>query len=327
VHEQAAIRARAWVRWLGFQAVFFGTIALLSAATESLWHPLKCEAALAFLFEFCGLFAAAISVGGLWLGPWRKRWLENRFMAERLRQWHFQLLIRKGNEIEILLSHSTPQAQETFRSQRKIWLDEFLHDHMGKVGSRMDALVNDPDFSCDWLLSAATGFPRDSKILDRVFAAYRRLRLDHQYDHATHMLAESTGRPFWQFLRWPLLLQESAFRGGESFCFIAALLCSVGIIVDRSFQIVPGAISGLVTAALVFAILGIALRTIRDGLGIIRDIERYRDYRGKVRRTLLAFEETDDQHKKLCLMEEFELVVTDELRGFLRTHRDAAFVL
>ena len=80
-------------------------------------------------------------------------------------------------------------------------------------------------------------------------------------------------------------------------------------------------------ATLALAIFGVALRTIQDGLGIAKDIERYRDYRGKVRRSLLYFEETTDQHRKLQLMEEMEIAIVDELKGFLRTHRDAAFIL
>src|ERR1017187_9454082 len=54
-YEQMANKARTWVRWLGLLAVAFGTIALLSAAIEPLWHQLKCEKLLTIIFEFCGL--------------------------------------------------------------------------------------------------------------------------------------------------------------------------------------------------------------------------------------------------------------------------------
>lgn len=326
-YEKEANKARAWVRWLGFLAVAFGTIALLSAATEPLWHHWKCEEVLTIVFEFCGLGAASIAGGSLWLGPWRKRWLESRFMTERLRQWHFQLLVRKGGEIEALLGQPSSKALETFKAERKKWFDDFLHDFVGKLDSRMDSLANDPDFSSDWLLQPAASFSNNSQALNHVFEVYRRLRFDHQYDYATHKLSESTDRPLWQFLKWPLLRQESAIRGWGSFCFIAALLCSIGVIVNRYFEIKPGLAPYLGGATLALAIVGIALRTIQDGLGITKDIERYRDYRGKVRRSRLCFEETTDQHKKLRLMEEMELAVVDELRGFLRTHRNAAFAL
>jgi hypothetical protein len=326
-YEQTANRARAWVRWLGLLAVASGTIALLSAATEPLWHYLEYEKVLTIIFELCGLLAAIVAGGSLWLGPWRKRWLESRFMTERLRQWHFQLLIRKGSEIEALLGQPTPKSLETFKAQRKKWFDDFLHDFVGKLDSRMDSLANDPDFSSDWLHQPPTHFSNNCHTLAHVFEVYRRLRFDHQYDYATHKLSESTDRPLWQFLKWPLLRQESAIRGWVSFCFIAALLCSVGVIVNRYFEINPSIAPYLGGTTLAIAIVGVALRTIQEGLGITKDIERYRDYRGKVRRSLLYFDETTDQHKKLRLMEEMELAAVDELRGFLRTHRNAAFVL
>jgi hypothetical protein len=326
-YEKAANKARAWVRWLGFLAVTSGMIALLSAATEPLWHHLKYEEALTVVFELCGLLAAAVAGGSLWLGPWRKRWLESRFMTERLRQWHFQLLVRKGSEIEALLGQPTPKSLETFKAERKKLFDGFLHDFVRKLDSRMDTLANDPDFAGDWLHQPPTNFSNNSRALGHVFEVYRRLRFNHQYDYATHKLSESTDRPIWQFLKWPLLRQESAIRGWGSFCFIAALLCSIVVIVNRYFEIKPSIAPYLGGATLSLAIVGIALRTIQDGLGITKDIERYRDYRGKVRRSLLCFEESIDQHKKLRLMEEMELAVVDELRGFLRTHRNAAFVL
>jgi hypothetical protein len=75
------------------------------------------------------------------------------------------------------------------------------------------------------------------------------------------------------------------------------------------------------------AVLGIAFRTVQEGLAISKDIERYRDYRGKVRRLFLCFEETQDRSKKLRLMEELELSAVDELRGFLRAHRESGFAL
>ena len=117
-YEQIANKAHLWVHWLGLLAVIFATIALLSAATEPLWAHTRWHDIITIAFEFCGLFAAIVAGGSLWLGPWRKRWLESRFMAERLRQWHFQLMLRKGAEIEALLTQSSPQAAETFKKQR-----------------------------------------------------------------------------------------------------------------------------------------------------------------------------------------------------------------
>ena len=327
-YEQMANKARTWVRWLGLLAVAFGTIALLSAAIEPLWHQLKCEKLLTIIFEFCGLGATAVTGGSLLLGPWRNRWMESRFMTERLRQWQFQLLVRKGGEIEALLGNPNAKALEAFKVQRKKWFDDFLHDFEGKIDSRMDSLAKDPDFSNDWLLQPATDFSNHSPALTHVFEVYRRLRFMHQYDYATHKLSESTDRSFLKFLKWPMLRQESAIQGVVSFCFISTLLCSVIVIFNSYFEFIKPSVAPFVgCAVLVLAIIGIAFHTIQDGLGISKDIERYRDYRGKVRRLLSLFEASTDQQKKLRLMEEMEIAIVDELKGFLRTHRNAAFSL
>ncbi len=326
-YEKVANGARAKVRLLGLLAVAFGTISLLSAVTEPFWHRMKSEAILTIVFELCGMLAAVIAGGSLWLGPWRKQWLESRFMTERLRQWHFQFLIRKGLEIDPIFFHPDTKTLQTFKAIRKKCFDEFLHDYEGKLDSRMESLVNDPDFSSDWLHRTQTPFSANSIAIGHIYEIYRRLRFNQQYDYVTYKLSESTDRPLWQFLKWPLLRQETAIRGCVSFCFIAALLCSVIVIVNRYFEIESSWGFYLGSATLGIAIVGISLRTIQDGLGITKDIERYRDYRGKVRRSLLLFEATNDQQEKLEIMEDMEIAVVDELRGFLRTHQNAVFAL
>jgi hypothetical protein len=324
--ESQANKARFWVRILGLVAVLCTTVALLSAATESLWRDYPFGDVLAIVFEFCGLGAALVAGGSLWLGPWRQNWLEARFMTERIRQWHFQSLIRRGSEIEASLA-STPTAIHEFRAQRKKWFDAFIHEHEGHVNSKMDSLASDPDFANDWLHRPATPFEKNSRAARLIFEAYRQLRFDHQYDYGTHKLSEARDLAFWQFLKWPLLRQESAFSSATSFCFVGALLLSISIIGNRFFHFQPALDPYIGSGALIVAILGIAFRTVQDGLGVSADIERYRDYRGKIRRFILSFDETTDEHRRLRLMEEMELAVVDELRGFLRTHRAASFIL
>jgi hypothetical protein len=325
-YDEVANKAHGWVHRLGFVAVSLITCALLSAATEPFWHDLAMGKVLAIALELFGLFAALIAGGSLWLGPWRKRWLESRFMTERLRQWHFQLLVRKGSEIERAVGQSTPKAWQDFTNQRKTWFEAFLREYEGKLDSRMDSLANDPQFSCDWLHRSSAKSVAHSPAFEDLTEAYRRLRLDHQYDYVAYKLSASTDRPFWLFLKHPLLRQQSAIRDVVSFCFGTALLCSIGIIVNRYFSIKPSANAYLASATVVMTIIGVAVRTIQEGLGIDRDIERYRDYRSKVGRILLRYEE-GNQATKRQLMEEMELAVVDELRGFLRAHKDNAFAL
>ena len=328
VFEAAANKARGIVRLLGVMSVACGAVALLSTAAEPFLHGIAGRKLWSTAVELLLIAAAVASGMGLLLGPWRKRWLEARFMTERLRQWHFQLLVRKGAEIEEAFGQPSPEKIENFQERRKQWLNEFLHEHLGKLDSHVTTLASDPDDSSgDWLLSPKTGYAEASQILPDICEAYRRLRIKHQFDYVTHKLSEDRDRPHWQFLNWPVLRQEAAIRSVVSFCFYAALLCSIAVIANQWLGFRPGYAPHLGSMALIIAIVGIAFRTVQDGLGISRDIERYRDYRGRTRRLRVAFESEPKLHERLKIMEELELESVNEMRGFLRTHREAVFVL
>jgi hypothetical protein len=101
-YEKDANDARKRVRALGFTAVLSVAISLIAIATKPILRP---EAEwthwVGALMELAGLIATIIAVSGLWLGDWKRQWLESRLMTERLRQWHFQLLIRRGKALEL----------------------------------------------------------------------------------------------------------------------------------------------------------------------------------------------------------------------------------
>jgi hypothetical protein len=327
-YETTANKARGYVHILGLLAVVCATVALMSIAVGPFFHGMVHEKMLSTLFELLLMIAAVIAGMSLLVGPWRKRWLEARFMTERLRQWHFQGPVRRGGEVEASCDHANPKAIQTFQEQRRRWFADFLQEHVGKEDSRLALLANDPDdFSSDWLLDSKTEYSAASETLHRVCEAYYRLRVKHQLDYATHKLAEDRDKPHWRFLSWPILRQESSLHSVVSFCFYAALICSIAMIINQWTGFRPHYASHLGSIALMVAIVGVAFRTIQDGLGISKDIERYRDYRGKVRRLRQAFETAPNPSQRLKIMEELELETVNELRGFLRTHRDAAFVL
>lgn len=79
-------------------------------------------------------------------------------------------------------------------------------------------------------------------------------------------------------------------------------------------------------AAIAVALIGAALRTIQEGLAPDEEIERYEDYKSRTIQLRDRFETTDVK-KRLHLMEELEHATVDEMKGFLRTHHKATFVL
>ena len=81
------------------------------------------------------------------------------------------------------------------------------------------------------------------------------------------------------------------------------------------------------TGALALALIGAALRTLQEGLAPDKEIERYNDYRGRTSQLRDRFEHTTEMQERIHLMEDLEVASVEEMKGFVRTHHNARFVL
>jgi hypothetical protein len=323
-YENEANVARDRVRGLGFTAVFSALLALVAIATQPLWPHVFWTRWVAIFIELGGMFAALIATGGLWLGPWKRRWLESRLMTERIRQWHFQLMLLRGHQIEA--SGTDPSAVAHFEQERDRWFGDFLQANEGKLDAQLETLISEPSHTVAWLHSPATAYGTKSTMLPLVFAAYGRLRFDHQYSYAVYKLRKSTDRPAWQFLKWPAVRQNAVLSGLASVCFVAALICAGALVYFHTFGTSEQLELYVRAGAIVVALIGAALRTIQEGLGLEQEIERYSDYRGRTSHLRDRFNHATDIQERLHSMAELELAAVDELTGFLRTHHNATFV-
>jgi len=109
--------------------------------------------------------------------------------------------------------------------------------------------------------------------------------------------------------------------------FMAALILSALLICESLFASSEIVETYLRTAAIVVALVGAALRTIQEGLGLDAEIDRYREYRQKISRLHDRFMRTTDGQHRLRLMEDLEYASVEEMQDFLRTHQKAKFVL
>jgi predicted outer membrane protein len=327
-YEETANRARLWVRGLGFAAVLSGTLALLVVATKPVWEHLWPHGWwtrwLALIIESSGVVAAVTAAGGMWFGPWRRRWLESRLMTERLRQWHFQTLLRCGAQIEA--ASQDAMALTKFEAERDRWFEEFMTAHQGKLDSQLESLVDEPTLGI-WMHNVSTSYSHNSAVLEHVFVAYGRLRFEHQYNYAVYKLLTATDKPIWQFLQWPAVCQMQLLSALSSTCFVAALISAVVLIYGHAFGLPEDVELYMRTGAVAAAIIGGALKVLEEGLAPDKEIERYRDYRARAGHLRDRFRQTDDPGARLHLMEELELAAADELKGFLRTHYKARFVV
>jgi len=332
-YDREANQARGWVRRLGLGAVASAGLALIALATEPAWPDNIPVRFLALVFELGGVVAALVAGGGLFLGPWKRRWLEARLMTERLRQWHFQLLVRRGKDVEA--SFAGPDAIAHFQGERDRWLDSFLQSYEGKLESHLESLTEEPGTTGTWLHDCHTEYSQET-VLTELFAAFEQLRFNHQHTYALYKLRKSSAKHLGQFLDWPVVQQMAVLAGASQFCFGCALICSAVLIYGYAIDVLATGSSAAISSnaeqyirltAIVIALLGAALRTIQDGLAPDKEIERYKDYRGRTFQLLDSFKHTTDIKEHLRLMEELEIASVDEMKGFLRTHYNARFVL
>jgi hypothetical protein len=150
--------SRTWGKW----AIALGATAIALAAVEitveiiatSHW-PLIIGAGAAL----CGVSSVAIGAVGALFGSRKREWLRNRFMGERIRQFHFQSLIAQLPEIAASLECNGDKAAkakaEFESSRRKLFLqfkNEFEHNLDGQFAS-----VIGPYGEAGWWLHSSEG--------------------------------------------------------------------------------------------------------------------------------------------------------------------------
>ena len=86
---------------------------------------------------------------------------------------------------------------------------------------------------------------------------------------------------------------------------------------------IPNGIIGIIA----LLILNVATRAVQDGLAAPEELQRYNDYAGKIRYLLQRFDDSRDVDEKLLMMGEMERAALEELKGFLRAHFEARFIV
>ena len=124
-------------RTLGKLAIVLGGMAIALAAIEVAigisdeGGPAR-TLVFGFLAALCGILSIVIGAFGVLFGDKKRKWLHNRFMGERIRQFHFQSLIVQFPEIAgILLAHGGKAARrkEKFLSDRARLFRRFLGEY------------------------------------------------------------------------------------------------------------------------------------------------------------------------------------------------------
>ncbi len=331
-YDVPANKAKGRSRIAGCAAVALVTISLLLLALEPILRLyseqgeqhrglLKIEHALVYVSAVFAVVGAVIGLFGVLFRRAKSEWLHRRLMTERLRQFHFQTLVRRIPEI--VASLQGDQAIASFIEQRKSWLAAFRLRHEGKLNSEFGLILEGRDRERFWLHPAAKIDDETlAKIPANLFAAYRELRIVHQLQYASYRLGE--GDSLLPALPRP---QADAFSRISMIAVvtIVALHIGIGFAVFRQQAEMMG--TWLASLAIMVAIVGLAIRTLEEGLKPEREVERYRHYQFSVLAVCDRFEAASSPREKISVMEQMERLVSDEMCDFIETHAHARFVM
>lgn len=307
---------------LGFGALGIAALDLLS--TENATYGV----ALAVISGLFGVLSFFIGSVGLLFAGRKRNWLRHRLMGERIRQFHFQMLVFRVPEVLASLKDDTAKA--LFLSERNLWFETFKAQLIGKLDSAFAAIIQEEQSINTWLFGDATKRKATAEIqennnLDPVFDAYRELRIVHQLDYTGYKLQDDHRVISAMPRRQLAVISHLIFA-----LILLLVVMHVGVLLGVLF---PGSIFAAFHSreAIVFviwlALAALATRAIEQGLQPEREIERYQQYRSGVRAILERYDEATSQNAKIQIMREMERLAFDEMRNFLITNERSRFVL
>ena len=308
-------------RLLGFLtvALVLGALIIASGSPLLVGHSHEGRLVLSYLSAGLGLAGTILGCAGLRRASSRQKWLQGRLKTEVLRLFHFRYIASRLPRIASI--GNDPQAQAAYVRERSAAFERRMtkillepDEELSRIASEVDL----PDLDIGVEEEPLSG-NEDEASLDRVLAAWRRLRLDWQLGYCEAKLShQHSGR------------QLSSRQVEHAFSVVSWTALGV-IFVLHVVQVVaaPIHLANLwLEVLIIWAALGaLAARAMEDGLQPHRDVERYEQYRAKI---LVAGERLDraaDRAAQLEIIRSFERLSLEEMRVFMRTHSRSRFLL
>ena len=195
-YDAPAKRAKRNGRIFGFLAIGVAFAALVMASFEHLLHPSAASASfadrlgdwpslLALVAAGCGLAGILIGGVGVLYAERKRRWLHQRLVTERLRQFHFQTFVCRIPEIQKSLRNE--EAAAAYLLSRSLWFDELKAKFSGKLDTEFAKMSDEHGETDLWLHDGQPEADSGHKMkgLDPLFAAHRQLRIVHQIEYVS----------------------------------------------------------------------------------------------------------------------------------------------
>ena len=255
-------------------------------------------------------------------GKEKAQWLTNRFWTERIRQFHFQLIV---NNLEMAAAASKSKKDlrdwEAFRARE---FDIFKQDYLRGVEDKIHHLEKDEAEDRPWISEEwdrPPHVPAASEQLDMLLKLFERQRFGIQLRYTERRLVNGWHSPETRS-QWVSKLSDAL----TAVLLLATVTVGIGSIdafIERSnppYRIIVGLIAAISSSSVV------AMRAMKEGLLFGADAERYKWYLAAVR-TLHHRLEHADRAQKVHLLRELERVSYQEMRRFILAVKQARFVI
>src|ERR1700687_5475115 len=149
-YNERADTAKKTSRKLGKWAFVLAATAIALAAAEIFTETFAetIGSSLSFVIggvaAVCGLAGVAVGAFGVLHGSRKREWLHNRFMGERIRQFHFQSIVALFPQIAAASpnAESKPErAKAEFEAQRRRLFLQFQNEFEGHVGDKYASVL------------------------------------------------------------------------------------------------------------------------------------------------------------------------------------------
>jgi hypothetical protein len=323
VHDKRANAAKTRARRWGVIAVSLATMALMLAASNTLYDHLSHEIqrAISIVGALFGIGSVTIGYFGVMFRGRKLRWLTDRLATERMRQFHFQHFAAHGGAI--LKGAKDEAARQAYIDLRDRDFERFKVDFLARLDDEFHAIVESEDPGGGLLFDFAADLPAaDDPHLEEYYRAYELLRFQRQIDYCNLILSSS--RSVWKHAP----VRQAKFFGAVGLtCLVTVLgldtLVFAGSILDLELLSAPiFSVSGVLIA---FFALG--ARTVEDGLQPGVEVERMRQYRIALTRSHIRFKAAKSPKEKIEPMIDLENASYEEMLPFLKTNFEARFVM
>jgi hypothetical protein len=328
-YDSAAASARTHSRRSGVVAVAFGLLGLIIAAVIPLIDDAPAHRFGDHSPNVLGAVAGALAIVSIAIGytqvlrgKEKIQWLMNRFWTERIRQFHFQLIV---NNLPLVIGAlQSKDHLKDWLDFRKSALDVFQHEYLRGAQDKVHHLDLDEAEDSPWIVQEwdrAGPVPPESKELDQFLKVLELQRFAVQERYAERKLLTGwhspESRSQW-VLKW-----SDFFTGLMLFATIAVGFVSFYALISEAspvYRLVAGCIAATASS------LVVALRALKEGLLFNADAERYKWYLAAVR-TLYRRYEHAELPRKLFLLRELERTAYQEMRRFMLSAARARFVM